>query len=226
MSKLILPALRTFLIGAVALGIVLFIPAWTLNYWQAWLFIVVFGLSTNAIGIYLSINDPALLERRKNFGPKQEQNKAQKLFMSLALVGILVLLVLPALDVRLGWSYVSPVVSILGNILLAFSFYMQYVVFRANTFGGSTVQTFEDQKVISTGPYAVVRHPMYAGVLVMVIGAELALGSYWGLLVVLLVTMPVLVGRILDEEKTLKKDLPGYTEYTQKVHYRLVPYLW
>jgi protein-S-isoprenylcysteine O-methyltransferase Ste14 len=99
------------------------------------------------------------------------------------------------------------------------------IIFRENSYGASTIQTFEDQKVISTGLYARVRHPMYVGVLIMVIGVPLALGSWWGLAIIAL-TLPVLIWRILDEEELLKKDLPGYTEYAQKVRYRLVPYLW
>jgi protein-S-isoprenylcysteine O-methyltransferase Ste14 len=226
MNKLILPTLRTFLIGAVALGIVIFLPAWTLNYWQAWVFIVVFMTSANAIGIYLSLKDPALLERRKNVGPSAEQSPLQRIIMLLAVLGVVVLLVVSALDHRFQWSVVSPVAVLIGDALIILSFFIFYIVFRENTFGSSTINVIEGQKVISTGPYGLIRHPMYGGVLVMVTGATLALGSLWGLAVVLLVTIPGLVWRILDEEKLLRKDLPGYTEYTQKVRYRLVPYLW
>ncbi len=225
MKKLILPTLRTFLIGAVLLGILLFLPAGTLNYWQAWVFIVVFMTSTNAIGLYLSLKDPALLERRKKFGPAVEQSPAQKIIVLLTLVGVAALLVFPALDRRFGWSHVPVYISLIGDVLIALSFLGYYFVFRENSFGGSTIEVVQGQKVISTGPYALVRHPMYAGVLVMVTGVPIALGSWWGL-AVLAVTMPVLIWRILDEEKTLRKDLPGYADYLQKVRYRLVPYLW
>ncbi len=224
-QSLILPALRTFIIGAIALGILLFIPAWTLNYWQGWVFIVVFMISVNIVGLYLSIKDPALLERRKKFGPGQEQNPAQKIIMSLALLSIVAMFIFCALDHRFGWSPVSTAVSIVGDVLVALGLYINLLVFRANSYGGSTVEKFDDQKVISTGPYALVRHPMYVGVLVMVTGVPLALGSALGLLI-LAITIPVLAWRILDEEKTLKHDLPGYVEYTHKVHYRLVPGLW
>lgn len=225
MNKLILPTLRTFLIGAVLLGLLLFLPAWTLNYWQAWVFILVFMTAVNAIGIYLSVKDPALLERRQKVGPAQEQNAAQRIIMSLALVCIVGLLVYCALDYRSGWTPVPALVSILGDGLVVLGLYINFIVFRANSFGGSTVQTFDEQKVITTGPYAIIRHPMYAGVLVMMSGVPLALGC-WAGLAILLVMLPALVWRILDEEKLLRKDLPGYTEYTQKVRYRLVPYLW
>jgi protein-S-isoprenylcysteine O-methyltransferase Ste14 len=225
MNKLVLPTLRSFLIGAVILGLLLFIPAWTLNYWQAWVFILVFTTSVNAIGVYLSIKDPALLERRKNVGPAAEQNVAQRIIISLALIGIITLLVYCALDHRFMWSPVPAYISIIGNFMVALGLYLNLLVFKENSFGGSTVQTFDDQTVISTGPYALVRHPMYVGVLIMMTGVPLALGSWIGL-AFLVIALSALVWRILDEEKLLKEDLPGYIEYTQKVRYRLFPYVW
>ncbi len=225
MNKLIIPTLRTFLIGVIVLGILLFLPAWTLNYWQAWVFIVVFMTSVNAIGVYLSIKDPALLERRKKGGPAAEQSIAQKIIISFSILGFLGVIASSAFDYRFGWSPVPPLVSLAGDALVALGLFIDLLVLKENSFGGSTVQTFEGQKVISTGPYALLRHPMYVGVLVMAIGVPLALGSLWGLAVLALI-MPVLIWRILDEEKLLKKDLPGYKEYAQKVRYRLVRYLW
>ena len=225
MKKLILPALRTCLIGAIAFGLLLFLPAWTLNYWQAWIFILVFMASSNAIGVYLSIKDPALLERRKKVGPASETSPVQKIIMTTAILALVGLFIFCAFDYRFGWSQVPPVWVIAGDVLIILSFYIQYLVFKENSFGGSTVETFADQKVISTGPYGLIRHPMYAGVFVMITGIPMALGSWWGLLI-LAVSIPGLAWRILDEEKLLKKDLPGYSEYSQKVRYRLVPYLW
>lgn len=186
---------------------------------------MVFMSSVNAIGVYLSIKDPALLERRKNVGPAVEQNVAQRLNMSLAIVSIVALLAYCALDHRFEWSPVPAYVSLIGDLLVVLGLFFIFFVFRANSFGASTVQTFENQEVISTGPYAVVRHPMYVGVLVMMIGVPLALGSWTGL-AVLVVAVPALVWRILDEEKLLQNDLPGYAKYAQKVRYRLVPYIW
>jgi protein-S-isoprenylcysteine O-methyltransferase Ste14 len=225
MNKLILPTIRTFLIGVVLLGILLFLPAWTFNYWRAWVFIVVFLAAVNFIGVYLSLKDPELLERRKKFGPGQEQNPAQKMIMSFSLVSIVAVFVYCALDYRFGWSPVPAFISLVGDALVAFGLFINLLVFRENSFGGSTIEVVEEQKVISTGLYGVIRHPMYMGVLVMVAGIPLALGSWLGL-VILAITVPVLIWRILDEEKLLKKDLPGYTDYVQKVRYRLVPYLW
>src|SRR5690349_20879070 len=166
MKSLILPTIRTALIGVIALGLLLFLPAWTLAYWQAWVFIIVFVISTNIIGIYLSLNDPALLERRMKIGPGEEQSVAQKIIMSIALLSCVALLVVSALDYRFGWSMMPPYISIIGDVLVALGFFIDLIVFRENSFGGSTIQTFEGQKVITTGLYASVRHPMYMGVLV------------------------------------------------------------
>lgn len=225
MRKLVLPTLRTFLIGAVLLGLLLFLPAWTFNYWRAWVFIVVFLVSVNAIGLYLSLKDPELLERRKKFGPGQEQNPAQKVIMSLSLLSMIAMFVFCALDYRFGWSPVPAYISLIGDGLVALGLFINLLVFKENSFGGSTIEVVDNQKVIMTGPYARVRHPMYLGVLVMVAGIPLALGSWLGLLI-LAVTVPALMWRILDEEKLLKQDLPGYSDYAQKVPYRLVPHLW
>jgi protein-S-isoprenylcysteine O-methyltransferase Ste14 len=225
MKKLILPTLRTFLIGCFVLGLILFLPAWTFNYWQAWIFIFVFDFTANFIGIYLSIKDPALLERRKNVGPAAEQNLAQKIIMSLAYISIFGLLIFCSFAYRFGWGQVPVYIALLGDALVIFGLLLNLAVFRENSFGASTVQVMEDQKVISSGPYAVIRHPMYVGVFVMMAGVPLALGTWIGL-AVLLIALPVLVWRILDEEKLLLKDLPGYAEYTQKVKYRLIPFIW
>lgn len=225
MNKLILPTIKTFLLGAAILGLLLFFPAWTLAYWQAWVFILVFMTSVNVIGVYLSIKDPALLERRKKVGPAAEQNPVQRFLMSVALLSIAGLLVYCAIDYRLGWTPVPWYVSLLGDGLVALGLFINLLVLRENSYGGSTVEKFEGQRVISTGPYALIRHPMYGGVLVMMAGVPLALGA-WAGLVILAVVIPGLAWRILDEEKLLRKELPGYMEYAQEVRYRLVPFLW
>ena len=225
MNKLIIQTIGTFLIGVLALGVLLLPPAGTLNYWQGWVFIVVFMISVTAIGVYLSLKDPALLERRKNIGPAAEQSTTQKIIISLALLGNIALLIVCALDHRFGWSQMPGSVSLAGDVLVALGLFINLLVFRENSYGASNIKVEEGQTVISTGPYALVRHPMYAGVLIMIVGVPLALGSWWGL-AILALTIPGLIWRILDEEKLLEKDLSGYKEYEQKVQYRLVPYLW
>lgn len=226
MNKLIIQMLGTSLLGVIALGVLLFLPAGTLAYWQAWVFIVVFVASAEATGVYLALKDPVLLERRMNPGFRgEEQSMTQKIIGSLAVLSTLFLLVFCAFDYRFAWSSVPSAISVLGDVLVVLGLLLDLFVLRENSYAGTSVQTFEGQKVISTGLYAHIRHPMYAGNVIMVVGIPLALGSWWGLLVLALI-FPVLIWRILDEEKVLEKDLPGYKEYEQKVRYRLVPYLW
>jgi protein-S-isoprenylcysteine O-methyltransferase Ste14 len=224
-TKLALQTAGTAAVGVIFLAALLFIPAGTLDYWQAWVYIAVFVVSTSVIGIYLALKDPALLERRKQIGPTAEQGTAQRIIISVGILSFLGVMVFSALDHRFGWSPVPPVVSVMGNVLVALGLFVDLLVFRENSYGASNVRVEEGQQVISTGPYAIVRHPMYVGVLIMVVGTPLALGSWWGLLVVA-VTVPVLIWRILDEEALLRRELPGYTDYTRQVRFRLVPHVW
>jgi protein-S-isoprenylcysteine O-methyltransferase Ste14 len=140
-------------------------------------------------------------------------------------IGFVGLLVVPALDYRFGWSEVPLAVVVLGDLLVLVGFYLISLVYRANTFASATIEVTADQKVISTGPYAIVRHPMYASASLYLVGTPLALGSYWGVLV-LGAMMPFLIWRLFDEERFLAKTLPGYTEYQKTVRHRLVPFVW
>jgi len=225
MSDVTRRAIRSSLAGIVVLAALLFVPAGTLDYWQAWLFIAVFVAASGAITADLAIRDPKLLERRMKVGPRAEKEPAQKIIMVFAMLGFPALLVFPALDHQFGWSAVPASVSVLGDALIALAFLFTFFVFRENSYGASTIQIAEGQTVISTGPYALVRHPMYAGALVMLIGIPLALGSWWGLLALLLI-LPVLIWRLLDEERFLRQNLSGYADYQTKVKYRLVPFVW
>src|SRR5262247_1040041 len=168
-------ALRTSIIGLLAMAALLFLPAGTLDYWQAYLFMAVFAGASAAITVYLAIKDPELLERRMKAGPTAEKETTQKIIMVFALLGFVALLVLPSLDHRFMWSPVSPYVSLIGNFLVALGFLLVYFVIRENSYADSTVQVDEGKTVISTGPYAVVRHPMYAGAFPLLIGMPLAL---------------------------------------------------
>ena len=225
MDKLIIPTLKSTVVGVVLLGLLLFLPAGTLNYWQAWVVIAIFVLGSNAIGIYLSVHDPELLERRKQAGPQAETRPAQKIIILILIAALVGMLVLSALDHRFEWSEIPAPVSLVGQVLAAIGLYITFLVVKENSFSASTIRVFKDQKVISTGPYALVRHPMYTGTLLLVLASPVALGSWWGLLPVLLV-IPVLVWRIFDEEKLLNAELPGYADYASRVRYRLVPLGW
>lgn len=225
MISLVLHTLRTTVIGLLVLGAMLFIPAGTLAYGPAWAFIIVFTVMTNGIGLYLAIKDPALLERRVKVGPAAEQRPLQKALISLSFGALIVAIIVSALDWRFGWSGVSLPIIVLGNVFVATGLLLTLVVMVQNRFAASTIRTMDDQQVISTGLYGIVRHPMYAGALIMSVGIPLALGSYWGLLIVLVV-VPVLVMRINDEEQMLVGELAGYADYRQKVRFRLIPGIW
>jgi len=203
----------------------LFIPAGTLNYWQAWVFVAVFGLCAQALGIYFLMHDQKLVERRMNIGPVAEQRPAQRLISVLFILGFIGFVVLPAFDHRFGWSPVGPAVSVIASAMIVLSFLLFFVVMKSNTYAASTIQVEEGQPVVSTGPYAYVRHPMYSGALLLLAAMPLALGSWWSV-VLIVAFFPVLVWRILDEEIFLRENLPGYAEYMQRVRYRLVPRVW
>jgi protein-S-isoprenylcysteine O-methyltransferase Ste14 len=146
----------------------------------------------------------------------------QKIIMLFASIGFIASLVVPALDHRFMWSSVPRFAVIAGDLLTAVGFYLIFLVYKENSFTSATIEIGEDQRVVSTGPYAFVRHPMYAGGLLLFIGSPVALGSYWGLLA-FVAALPALVWRLLDEERFLAKNLPGYVEYCAKVRWRLIP---
>jgi protein-S-isoprenylcysteine O-methyltransferase Ste14 len=209
----------------IALALFLFVPAWTLHYWQAWVFLAVFFTSTLGVTLYLMKHDPKLLERRVAAGPGAEKQTAQKVIQALASLAFLALFVVSALDHRFAWSVVPLAAVIGGDGLVALGLFVVFLVFRANSFTSATIEVGAEQRVISAGPYAIVRHPMYAGAFVMLVGVPLALGSWWGLLAVIPMIV-VIVWRLLDEEKFLAANLAGYTEYREKVRHRIVPLLW
>jgi protein-S-isoprenylcysteine O-methyltransferase Ste14 len=206
-------------------GLLLFIPAGTIDYWQAWGFLALFTGASALTTLFVLRRDPALLERRMKGGPQAEKRLAQRVIMLFTSAGFIALLVVPALDRRLGWSAVPVWVVIAGDGLVAVGFFLTGLVYQENSFASATIEVVEGQRVISTGPYAVVRHPMYASALLLLLGIPLALGSYWGL-VALAATLPFLIWRLVDEERVLTKDLAGYTEYQKRVRHRLVPFVW
>lgn len=225
MNNLKVKAFGGTLLVLICMGALLFIAAGTLNYWQAWVFLIMFGVAGLAIVVYFAQKDPKLLERRLSGGPTAEQRTSEKLLMSVLSLGFIAMLVLPALDHRFGWSSVPPFVSIVAYVLFALGWVIIFFVFKENSFTASTIQIADDQKVVSSGPYAIVRHPMYVGSFLYILTMPIVLGSWWGLLVFLLMA-PFGLQRIFDEETLLKESLPGYTEYTQKVRYRMIPRVW
>lgn len=209
----------------IILGLLLFGFAGTVNYWQAWIFLMVFGVSTLLITVYLMKKDPELLERRVKAGSAAEKETKQKLIQFVAQIAFILIVILPGLDRRFDWSIVPINFVILGDLLVGLGLYFVFLVFKTNTFTSATIEVDNDQKVVSTGPYAIIRHPMYSGAFVTLIGMPLALGSWWGVLAFIPLMM-VIVWRLLDEEKFLTKNLKGYKEYCQKVNFRLIPFIW
>lgn len=209
----------------VCMALLVFLPAWTVRYWQAEVFFCVFFGSTLAITLYLMTKDPGLLERRIRAGSIAENETSQKVIQGLAGAAFMAMVVLSALDHRLGWSSVSPYAVFAGDSLVAIGFIIVFRVFRENSYTSGTIEVAAEQKVVSTGPYALVRHPMYGGALILLAGMPVALGSWWGLLAIIPMTI-VIVWRLVAEERFLDKNLRGYPEYRGRVKYRLAPLIW
>lgn len=212
-----------FLVATLAAA--LLIPAGTTAYWQGWVFLGTFAAATLAITIDLALHDRALLARRVAAGPTAEPTRAQKLIQSLASLAFLATFVLAGLDRRYGWSVLPAAVAISGDVVVLVGLAVVGLVFRANTFTSATIEVAREQKLVTTGPYGVVRHPMYAGAVVMLLGVPLALGSalaYAGVVPL----YAVIVVRLLDEERLLARELPGYAAYRTTVRYRLLPRVW
>jgi protein-S-isoprenylcysteine O-methyltransferase Ste14 len=210
---------------ALAMGALIFASAGTLDFWQAWLFLACYFAASLVVSLWLQRHDPALLRRRMRGGPFAEGEGSQKIIMTITSIGFIALLVVPGFDRRFGWSEMPDAVAIIGDMLLLAGWLGILAVFRANSYAAATIQVASGQKVVSTGPYAIVRHPMYAAALLMLLGIPISLGSWWGALV-LLALLPALAWRLLDEERLLLRDLEGYAGYRRKVPWRLIPHLW
>ncbi len=217
--------IRSSVLGTLALVAMVFIPAGTLDYWQGWAYLGTSIFVSALYTTYLVKYDPALLQRRQQAGPLHEKEPAQKIIVVFIFVAFVTLIVLPPLDYRFGWSPVPWYVSVIGDAFVALSFYFFYLVSKVNTYAAANVRVEEGQRVIDTGVYGLVRHPMYFGALFLIVGTPLALGSWWTLLLTP-VFLLLLYFRIASEEKVLMRDLAGYGEYQRKVRYRLIPFVW
>jgi len=224
-TRLALRAWFALVVLATAMGLLLFMAAGTMSYWRAWVYLGIFFGASALTTLFLIRRDRALLERRMRGGPTAEKRPVERLIMVFTSIGFIALLVVPALDYRFQWSNVPLWVVVAGDVLVVVGFYFIFLVYRENTFTSATIEVAPGQTVISTGPYAVVRHPMYASALLYLGGTPLALGSYWGL-VPFAALLPFLMWRLFDEEKFLSETLPGYVEYQRKVRHRLVPGIW
>lgn len=220
---------RSALIGLVRLFVsmllMVFLPAWTVHYWQGWVCLLIFFASAVGITVYLARRNPALLARRIKAGAKAESARIQKVIQFFAAIAFVSLFVLSALDHRFGWSRVPIALEVAGDILIALGFAFVFWVFKVNSFTSGVIEVAPGQQVITYGPYAMVRHPMYLGSLVMLFGIPLSLGSFWGLLTIFFMAT-VIILRLLDEERFLAKSLDGYGAYIKQVRYRLAPFVW
>lgn len=214
-----------FLFLFIEMATSLFLPAWTLNYRAAWVFLAAFFFPVLAITLYLIKRDPKLLQRRINAGPGSEKERSQKIIQFLATIAFIMIFILSAFDHRFKWSLVPMFLVVVGDIFVVLGLLIVFFVFKENSFASATIEVGSEQTLVSTGPYALVRHPMYFGALVMLLGAPLALGSWWGLLTVIPIVV-VIIWRLLDEEIFLEKNLPGYLAYRNIVKYRLLPFIW
>ena len=223
--KTFVRAAITSAIGAVAFGVLVFVPAGTFDYWRGWAFIAVFAAATLIPSAYLAAKNPEALRRRMQAGPGAETRPLQKAIIAFAFVSMGAMIVVSAVDFRFGWSTVPVAVSVLGLVLVGAGLTIAMLVTIQNGYAAANVTVEDGQQLSSTGWYGFVRHPMYFGNVILMIGVPLALGSYWGLLIVV-AGLAVLALRISDEETLLSQQLAGYREYMGKVHYRLVPYVW
>ena len=209
---------------AVIMAVIIFLPV-GVDWWEGWAYLATFVGASVLITLWLMRNDPALLERRMKGGSRDEALPVQKLIMRFVTAGFFLIIMLPGLDRRFDWSQMPVPMEILGDVLVAIGMYIVFRVYRANSFTSATIEVAADQNVVSTGPYAIVRHPMYSGGIFVITGTALALGSWWALLA----SAFTLVGigwRAVHEEKFLAANLTGYAEYRTRVRYRMVPGIW
>lgn len=202
-----------------------FIPAWSLRFWQGWVYIAIMGAASAAIILYLAKYDDALIGRRLRAGPFAEKERSQKIIQTFTSVAGIVLFLVPGFDYRWQWSHVPIALVSIGFTGVVLGFLLIFLVFRENRFSSSIVEVAEDQKVVSSGPYGVVRHPMYAGAIVLFLATPLALGSWWAFIPAIILSAMIAV-RLIDEERFLVTRLPGYDAYRSSVRYRLIPGLW
>lgn len=210
-------------ISSIVMGLVFFLPAGSFRYWQAWIYLASLLVCMLLIMGYLLKHDKGLLERRLKM---REKVTEQKKIINWGKIVFLLLFMIPGLDYRFGWSHVSNAVIIVSYLFFFFGYIIFYLTLKSNSYASRIIEVGEGQKVITTGPYAIVRHPMYSSILLIMGVTPLCLGSWWGMLCSTLPLFLILIFRIGNEEKILLRDLPGYEEYTNTTKYRLIPKIW
>jgi protein-S-isoprenylcysteine O-methyltransferase Ste14 len=219
LRKTVLSRMVMFLIVTAC---IFFIPAGTLQYWEAWAYIAILFLPASVMMLYLLKNDPELLDRRMRMKEKQPE---QKKIIKWSYAFFILTFLIPGFDRRFGWSSVHLAIIIAADVFILVGYLLLVRVLLENRYASRIIEVAEKQKVIATGPYAIVRHPMYSSVLLIYGFSPLALGSYWALIPTVFIIIS-LIARILNEEKLLLKELDGYAEYTKKTRYRMIPGIW
>ena len=222
-SGVLLPSVLKTLIGIAIVGALIFLSAGTADFWQAWTMLAALFIPMGASGVYYELKVPGLIERREL--KDRNLTTVQTVYLTYVYIGEFALLLVPALDRRFGWSDLPPALCIAGAILLVLANIIWMISKTENPYAGASIKIYEGHTLITTGPYAIIRHPNYFGDLLLIFGIPMALGSRVGLLVSILI-IPAMVCMIHDEENFLKKNLPGYEEYTKKTRRRLIPYIW
>lgn len=221
-TKSAINAILRIVVGIPIIGALFFLPAGTLNYWQAWVWLATLFIPMGISLVYLVRMDPALLERRTR---TNEMRPEQRRIIMASTVYLLVIFILPGFDVRYGWSNVPAWLCLAADGVVLASYLLYLLVLKINTFASRIVEVEEGQQVITSGPYALVRHPMYLAMILMMTASPLALGSYWAMIPSILFIL-LLAARAKNEEELLQKELKGYNEYMQKTRYRLFPGIW
>jgi protein-S-isoprenylcysteine O-methyltransferase Ste14 len=206
-------------------AVMLFAPAWTLHFWEAWAYWLLFSVLSTVITFYFLKHDPGLVESRLKAGPTAEHQKGQKIIQTLTAILWCALLIVPGFEQHFQSSRIPAALVLLGDALIAVGYYIVFLALRENKWAASIIEVRPGQSVISTGPYGIVRHPMYSGGLLMILATPLALGSLWAFVCAVLLC-GVIAARLLDEERYLSRNLPGYEAYCRKVRYRLLPHVW
>lgn len=221
-KKLFCQAIVKFLLGVVIVGVLLFIPAGSFEYWNAWLFMGILFIPMFIAGAILMIKNPKLLQKRLNTKENEKEQKKVVLFSGLMFISGFIV---AGLNYRFGWMELSNVVVIISSILFIIAYILYAEVLRENTYLARTIEVQENQKVVDTGLYGIIRHPMYAITILLFLTIPLVLGS----LISFIIFIPYLIiiaKRIKNEEEVLEKNLNGYIEYKKKVKYKLIPFIW
>ncbi len=221
-KTLFFQAIVKFLFGLILFALLLFVPAGTIMFWNGWLLIVVLFVPMFVAGIVMMIKNPALLEKRLNAKEKEQEQKAVVLLSGLM---FLAAFIVAGLNFRFSWIVIQNWVVILGTVIFLLAYVMYAEVLRENTYLSRTVEVQENQKVIDTGLYGIVRHPMYSATLLLFIPMGIILGSPISS-VILLIYIPIIGKRMKNEEKVLEEGLEGYKEYKTRVRYRVIPFVW